>query len=429
MKIGRNGPCPCGSGKKYKKCCLEKDEEINEDFSKGDYLRLKGKNAEELVQFFANRSFFVDWCYPNPKLNNGKELCDLLIVFGETVIIWQIKDLKKQADGKYSSGKVEKNLRQLLGAKRTLFDLKEKIILENPRRGKEEFDPTDIKNIYLISALVGEGEDYFSFVESIKNSQIHIFDKSFVEIILNELDTISDFTEYLHQKEKFIQSNPELIRLYGGEEELLAYYLNNQRNFDKLTDKSFITIQEGCWEQFTKNPQFLNKKREDAKSYFWDFLIDQAYLGKEQSYERIIREMAISNRFNRRMLSERFLEGREKSQSLLKTHNFFKRTSPQDGITYCFVYSKTGDRKKRLNLLLELCLATRSHYKQNKKVLGIATEMGVNRKNSFDFCLLNFEDSNWSEKEEQVAKQVIEKYNLFKDYQEYRIDEEEYPLE
>lgn len=25
-KIGRNDPCPCGSGKKYKKCCLEKDQ-------------------------------------------------------------------------------------------------------------------------------------------------------------------------------------------------------------------------------------------------------------------------------------------------------------------------------------------------------------------------------------------------------------------
>jgi preprotein translocase subunit SecA len=22
-KIGRNDPCPCGSGKKYKKCCLK----------------------------------------------------------------------------------------------------------------------------------------------------------------------------------------------------------------------------------------------------------------------------------------------------------------------------------------------------------------------------------------------------------------------
>ena len=27
MKIGRNAPCPCGSGRKYKKCCLQKDEE------------------------------------------------------------------------------------------------------------------------------------------------------------------------------------------------------------------------------------------------------------------------------------------------------------------------------------------------------------------------------------------------------------------
>ena len=26
MKIGRNAPCPCGSGRKYKKCCLDKDQ-------------------------------------------------------------------------------------------------------------------------------------------------------------------------------------------------------------------------------------------------------------------------------------------------------------------------------------------------------------------------------------------------------------------
>jgi tetratricopeptide (TPR) repeat protein len=27
LKVGRNDPCPCGSGKKYKKCCMPKDEE------------------------------------------------------------------------------------------------------------------------------------------------------------------------------------------------------------------------------------------------------------------------------------------------------------------------------------------------------------------------------------------------------------------
>ncbi|MCR4841716.1 MAG: SEC-C domain-containing protein [Eubacterium sp.] len=26
-KVGRNEPCPCGSGKKYKNCCMRKDEE------------------------------------------------------------------------------------------------------------------------------------------------------------------------------------------------------------------------------------------------------------------------------------------------------------------------------------------------------------------------------------------------------------------
>jgi SEC-C motif len=29
MKAGRNDPCPCGSGKKYKKCCLAKDHEAS----------------------------------------------------------------------------------------------------------------------------------------------------------------------------------------------------------------------------------------------------------------------------------------------------------------------------------------------------------------------------------------------------------------
>ncbi|WP_141604597.1 tetratricopeptide repeat protein [Terrilactibacillus laevilacticus] len=29
LKIGRNDLCPCGSGKKYKKCCMDKDKQLN----------------------------------------------------------------------------------------------------------------------------------------------------------------------------------------------------------------------------------------------------------------------------------------------------------------------------------------------------------------------------------------------------------------
>jgi len=32
-KIGRNAPCPCGSGKKYKKCCYDKDQQLLRDAS------------------------------------------------------------------------------------------------------------------------------------------------------------------------------------------------------------------------------------------------------------------------------------------------------------------------------------------------------------------------------------------------------------
>ncbi len=31
MKVGRNDPCPCGSGLKFKKCCLEKEQQADKD--------------------------------------------------------------------------------------------------------------------------------------------------------------------------------------------------------------------------------------------------------------------------------------------------------------------------------------------------------------------------------------------------------------
>ncbi len=32
-KLGRNDPCHCGSGKKYKKCCYDKDQALLRDAS------------------------------------------------------------------------------------------------------------------------------------------------------------------------------------------------------------------------------------------------------------------------------------------------------------------------------------------------------------------------------------------------------------
>jgi len=152
-----------------------------------NYFQLKGKNAEEYVYSLATNTFLVDWCYLNPKLPDGNELCDLLVVFGDIAIIWQLKDLKLDKNGFHKKSEVEKNLRQLSGVKRQLFDLKTKVELENPRRRKEVFNANEIKEIYLISGFLGESQQMFSFVEEIKNHQVHVFDKEFTEIVLNEL--------------------------------------------------------------------------------------------------------------------------------------------------------------------------------------------------------------------------------------------------
>ncbi|MBA9072606.1 hypothetical protein GGR22_000732 [Flavobacterium gossypii] len=49
MKVGRNEVCPCGSGKKYKKCCINSDNELPDTFS--NYL--KTHNSVELLKVFS----------------------------------------------------------------------------------------------------------------------------------------------------------------------------------------------------------------------------------------------------------------------------------------------------------------------------------------------------------------------------------------
>lgn len=44
IRVGRNEPCPCGSGKKYKKCCLPRHEEVRKLIPLEEVLRMDEKN-------------------------------------------------------------------------------------------------------------------------------------------------------------------------------------------------------------------------------------------------------------------------------------------------------------------------------------------------------------------------------------------------
>lgn len=70
MKLGRNDPCHCGSGKKYKHCCLGKEEEagrIIHQIRQEQGINIFEHNLEEML--------FDDWNYePEDKLDNWEDV-------------------------------------------------------------------------------------------------------------------------------------------------------------------------------------------------------------------------------------------------------------------------------------------------------------------------------------------------------------------
>jgi hypothetical protein len=376
------------------------------------HLEIKGKKAEEFLYSLATQTFLTDWCYLNPKNSKGVELCDLLVVFNDTVIIWQVKDLKLDPHGRYDKSEVEKNLRQLAGARRHMFDLTMPIFLENPRRVKERFDPSVIKHIYMISALLGEGEDFYHLLDEAKNNTVHLFTREATQIVLSELDTISDFTEYLQKKEQALLDPNRQTRLIvqGGEEELLAMYLSNNRNFGLSDNGTVMVFLEGDgWEALKNNPQYILKKQEDGISYGWDDIINRAHTAGVPEYEIVARELARSNRFNRRILSKSLLDGWRLASR--DKHDVFRRVTSVDGVTYCFLFADQRiSREQRRAALGAFCFIARGKVPENTKVIGIASEKELEDTCSYDFVLIDmpvWTSKNQADMEEAQSKSGI----------------------
>ena len=327
--------------------------------------------------------------------------------------------------GKYKVSELEKNLKQLLGARRRLFQLKKPIELENPIRGREEFDPKVINKIFLISVLFGQGEEYFSFIEEIKNHKVHIFNEEFTKIILNELDTISDFVEYLDKKEALIDTNKNFL-IIGGEKELLAFYLFNNRSFDRFSNADHIIIEEGSWDRLQNKPEYIAKKKVDETSYMWDGMISRAHESSSKEYEFVARELARPNRVQRRFLAKAFLSAWiEANES--KDISSYRRILISDNMTYCFLFQDDNDpsREKRKDHLGTICFIARGKCKENKIVIGIATEKKIKETCSYDFCMLFLPE--WNDELQKSAEEIQNKYKIFLKSSIHYIREEEYP--
>jgi len=95
-KVPRNAPCPCGSGKKYKKCCLGKDEAVEEEERPPASLHeMDGRLAAAIVRFAARR-FGPRWIRRDVSFGDVEEAAQLSVpwsiydvpVEGKTAAEW-----------------------------------------------------------------------------------------------------------------------------------------------------------------------------------------------------------------------------------------------------------------------------------------------------------------------------------------------------
>jgi hypothetical protein len=345
------------------------------------------------------------------------------VVFDRTAIIWQVKDLKLGRDGRYKQSEVEKNIRQLSGARRQLFELRTPIELRNPRRTIEKLDPGQITEVFLISVLLGEGEDWFPFVESVNQFTAHIFESKFTQIILTELDTIADFSNYLRTKERLLRDNQFLI-IEGGEEELLAFYLFNERSFAQMMNLPQVLIEGTFWEKLQKSRRYALKKEADEISYIWDDIINRAHEGSKR-YEVVARELARPNRFERRVLAKTIVHDKFAAYRN-KTHEIHRNVICTPTVTYCFLFCAGHiPREVRKSMLEKMCYVARGTFLENPKVIGIATEKEISPMSSYDFVLLNF--PSWTSKNEKEVEKLKKQLGMFQNPSLRTIQETEYP--
>jgi len=103
-KVGRNAPCPCGSGKKYKKCCRGKEEEARGDSRAPVYVQGVDERLVSEMFRFASRRFGEALLRAEQDFRDPEQAVQLLIpwsvyhfvVEGKPVVQWFMEERKRR---------------------------------------------------------------------------------------------------------------------------------------------------------------------------------------------------------------------------------------------------------------------------------------------------------------------------------------------
>lgn len=443
----------------------------------GGESRLKSKKAtgvtatERMLADFCKRTFLTLWSYSNPFKEDGDELCDLLAVFGNYVFIFfdraseLAEDLDKDPQvlwDRWKRNVIDKQIRTAHGAERYIrsgrpifldpkknnpfplaFDRKKAVIhkIIIAHGAKEACERASPENIYGSLAITYTEEDSFPtwpfHIKIDKRSPVHILDSHNMPIVLGELDTVSDFSTYLDEKNRAISGLDYLS--YCGEEDLLGHYLLNydekmKRHIigSKKEQVNGIIIGEGEWHSFIQTDLYKNTKKENRISYFWDDLIRrtcQSHLDgtlsgnsdplREQS---AIYEMVKEPRFMRRGLSDQIFSAVDRfpeTKTLARQVTLLGSNEPNVAYVLLQLYApdelraEPDYREKRMVILEIACGVAKNKFPKLVKIIGIGINAPklLGNPGGEDFILMPCE--TWTDEQRSYYEEQNKGWNFF----------------
>lgn len=427
--------------------------------------------------------FFGLWSFPNvytdegiSKSGVGKELCDLLVVFQNKLIVFSDKDIAFNPDAdlnvawkRWFKRAVIKSSNQLYGAEKWLRSHSERIFLDKLCANKFPINLSEEKyEIHLIAVTCNTADPagrYFGGGSSgtlyqvypldhkdclekpfiigdlyPEKTYVHVLDEITLDLLLEELDTISDFVGYLEEKERAIREG-EILQA-AGEEELLAHYYRGRSKSNtsgrmihptgNLDKDGPVSLSEGLWSEYICEEEYDLFSRFTKASAIWDQLIDRfsfhilkGSVGRGQDlefeyHERAVRHLASESRFSRYLLSVAFEEKFAEVPPNRRSSRLIFSPDRKDKL-YVFLFLPRDDgqdyqeyRDERLSHIEAYALVAKYRYPKAKDVIVIATEPIMADGRSEDIFSIEF-DNELSKEEESEAKKLMDEERILND--------------
>jgi hypothetical protein len=399
--------------------------------------------AERYLKRLCDRTFLSLWSHAGVyrDQDGGKEVADLLVVFDDHVVIFSDKDCAFPDTGdaqvdwsRWYRKAIAKSAEQVFGAERWIGDHPDRLFLD--RACTQRFplplpDPSAAKvhrvvvahgvaercqrelrgsgGLRIIPDIVGaehvarpeDGGRRFAIGQvDPARGYVHVLDDASLDTVMAELDTVSDFVAYLSEKERLILEGRLLFA--ASEADLLASYLypiegKDRSGFLDLPGVDRLSISEGLWDAFDREPHRAARRDANAVSYLWDGLIEASagsVIANTQYFATrpgirggadALRVPAREPRTARRLLSVAFrdLVLDTPVRQNFRAQRILAPTEP-DQPYYAFLllsptlsgFSRTKYREFRRYFLEGLCEVVKLEYPDAEDIVGIATELG-----------------------------------------------------